>query len=106
MVIDFANFYWRFVQGFSKITTLLTLLLKVIELSNLSPKAFGVDKNEFVKLDSRANKIIVNLSKNKKSKNLTYILNIRTTGKLNFLTSDAKKTFNYLQLEFIKAPIL
>ena len=34
------------------------------------------------------------------------MLNIEATRELNFLTSDAKKIFNYLRLVFIKAPIL
>ena len=32
--------------------------------------------------------------------------NIGATGELNFLTPDAKKTFNHLRLAFIKASIL
>ena len=50
--------------------------------------------------------MIINLSKNTKSRNLTYILNIKVIRKPNFLTPNAKKTFNYLQLGLIKALIL
>ena len=50
--------------------------------------------------------MVVNLSKNNKSRNLTYMLNIRATEKLICLTSNTKKIFNYLRLAFIKAPIL
>ena len=32
--------------------------------------------------------------------------NIKAMGKLNFLTFNAKKAFNQLQLVFLKAPIL
>ena len=35
-----------------------------------------------------------------------HILNIKNTRKPYFLTSKAIKTFNHLQLAFIKAPIL
>ena len=35
-----------------------------------------------------------------------HIPNIGAMKELNFLTPNAKKTFNYLQLAFIKAPIL
>ena len=36
---------------------------------------------------------------------MTYVPNIRATKKPTFLTFDAKKVFNYLQLVFIKALI-
>ena len=67
---------------------------------------FRVDKNELVEVDNRANVTVVNLSKNKKTRNLIYILNIKATKKPNFLTPNAKKAFNHLRLAFIKAPIL
>ena len=70
-------------------------------------KAFEIDKNEIVSNgSSRANKIVINLSKNKKSRKLTYIPNIRAIEKSNFLISNTKKAFNYLRLLFIKTPIL
>ena len=47
-----------------------------------------------------------NLFKNKKSKNSTCVLNIQAIEKSNFFTVNAKKTFNHLQLTFIKALIL
>ena len=58
--------------------------------------------------DGRADETVVDLSKpkNKKSKKLTYMLNIRATRKPNFLTPDAKNSFNHLRLAFIKALIL
>ena len=43
--------------------------------------------------DAEANGTVVNLSKNEKSKNLTYMSNIGATGEPNFLTPDAKKGF-------------
>ena len=75
----------------------------------MTPKAFRAGKNKVVRSDSnRTNKTVVDLfkSKNKKFKKLTYILNIRAMKKPYFLTPNAKKTFNYLRLAFIKAPIL
>ena len=66
--IGFANFYQRFTQGFSRIATLLTSLLKTTGLSKESaPKLFRADNNEVVEVGSRVNEIVVNLSKNKKS---------------------------------------
>ena len=69
-------------------------------------KAFRADDNEAVGVGGRANGTVVNLSKNKKFRKSTCIPNIRATGKLNFLTLDAKKAFNHLRLAFTKAPIL
>ena len=50
---------------------------------------------------SKTSKIVMD-----SSRNLTYVLNIRATKESNFLTSNAKKVFNYLQLVFIKVLIL
>ena len=46
---------------------------------------------------SKANKTVVNSSKNNKSKNLTYIPNIKTMGESTFITLNTKKVFNYLR---------
>ena len=45
--ISFANFYWRFIWGFSRITVLLTLMLKMTRLSNMAPRLW-VNDNEVV----------------------------------------------------------
>ena len=104
--IGFANFYQHFIQGFSRIATPLTSLLKRIKLSKLATKMFRADDNNIVDDNgSRANRTVMNLSKNKKSRKLTYIPNIRITKESNFLTPNAKKIFNHLQLAFIKALI-
>ena len=67
MFIGFANFYWRFIQGFSRIAALLTFLLKTTKLSKeLTPKAFRANDDEVVGIGDRANKTVVNLSKNQK----------------------------------------
>ena len=54
---------------------------------------------------SRTNKMVVNLSKNNKSRNLICISNIRATKKFIFLISNSKKIFNHLWLVFIEIPI-
>ena len=65
-----------------------------------------VDYNEVVDSgDSKTNKTIINLSKNNKSKDSTYLPNIRTTKKSTFLIYNTKKAFNYLKQVFIKALI-
>ena len=68
-------------------------------------KTFKANNNKSDGIDNIANKRIVKSSKNNKSKNLTYILNIRATKKLTFLIFNAKKVFNYLKQLFIKALI-
>ena len=70
-------------------------------------KAFTVKDNEIVgNSGGRTNKIFVNLFKNNKSKNLTRMSNIEAIKNSTFLISNTKKTFNQLQLAFIKALIL
>ena len=64
------------------------------------------DNKVVVDSGDRANGIIGNLSKNKKSKKSTHVPNIGAIAERNFLTLNAKKAFNYLWLAFIKAPIL
>ena len=80
--------------------------MKTTQLLELAPKTFKADKNEIIDgSNSRANGTVVNLSKNKKSRKLTHMPNIKATEEPNFLTFNAKKAFNYLWLAFIKAPI-
>ena len=54
-------------------------------------KAFRANNNNFVEIDSRVNKTVMNLSKN-----LTCMPNIRTIKELTFLIPNTKKAFNYL----------
>ena len=69
-------------------------------------KAFKINDNRVIgNGDSRANKIVLNSSQNNKSKKSMYMPNIKATKKPIFLTFNTKKTFNYLQLAFIKALI-
>ena len=65
-------------------------MLKKTRLSNLTLKVFRANQDKVVAVGSKANKIFKNLSKfkkskNKKSRNLTYILNIKTIKKPTFL---------------------
>ena len=55
-------------------------------------KAFRVDNNKIVSNNhSKTNEII-----NNSARNLTYVPNIGTIGELNFIITNAKKTFNNL----------
>ena len=66
----------------------------------------GADGNEVVNNNSGAtDRIVLNLSKNKKSRNLTCVPNIGAIKKLKFLIPNAKMAFNNLWLAFIKASI-
>ena len=68
----------------------------------LALKTFKAYNNKVVGGDSgRINKTVKN-----SSRKLMHVSNIRATEEPNFLTPDAKKTFNYLRLAFIKTPIL
>ena len=80
--------------------------MKATGLLDLALKAFRADDNEVVGVDGRANRTVVNLFKNKKSRNLAHMSNIRAIREPNFLIPNAKKAFNYLWLAFIKALIV
>ena len=92
--IGFANFYWRFILGFSRIALSFIFLLKTTRLfEKLAPKIFKVDDNKIVNDNgSKINKTSVNLSKN-----LTHVPNIDVKKQLIFLIPNAKKTFNSLK---------
>ena len=102
MFISFANFYWCFIQSFSKITILLTFLLKKPRTpKKLALKVFKTIYNKIVDSNSnRTHKTVRNWYKN-----LTYKSNIGATEESIFLILDAKKFFIFLQLAFIKASI-
>ena len=57
----------------------------------LALRAFRTSNDKLVEGGSRVDETVVNLSKNKKSRKLTYMLNIETMGKPNFLTLNIKK---------------
>ena len=107
MFIGFANFYLRFIQDFNKIAVLLTSLLKIIWSLKLTSKGFKTNNNEVVDDDgSWANRMVVNLSKNKKSRKSMYIVKFGAMEEPNFLISNSKKNFNDLGLAFIEVLIL
>ena len=120
MFLGFANFYWRFIQGFSRIATSLTLILKTLGGTEFKTKPgeggvgvgcdsragrgkseigrSGIDNVEVgsgeVEIDEVGKKV-QNLSKSKKT--------IRSS---DFLTPGAKLIFTKLRQAFIKTPIL
>ena len=89
--IGFANFYQQFIQGFSRIATPFTSLLKMTRLSDLPQRN---DDDEIVGGGGGRN-----LSKFKKSKNAKSGIQIRIRAMEEpiFLTPGAKEAFNQLR---------
>ena len=110
--IGFANFYRRFIQGFSKIATLLISIFKITRSSHdLASKVFRANSNKVIRGDGgRANKTGKNSSKFKKSKNKKFgnliYTNIGATEEPTFLNPGARDAFNFLRQAFTKALIL
>ena len=86
--IGFANFYWRFIQGFSKIAAPLTSMLKTSSAANTQLQRSMVVDDEAVEGGGILNK------KSSKSKYPA------------FLTADARQAFTQLRQTFTEAPIL
>ena len=87
--IGFANFYWWYIQGFSRIAAPLSSMLKTTRSSNLAPKKLGAD--EVVGNGEADDKNLSKKSKNIKSGIQT---GIRATGEPTFLTPGIKEAFN------------
>ena len=67
-------------------------MLKTTELWDLASKAFKTNNNEFIEVSNKANKTVVNLSKDS-----ICISNNEATKELILLILNAKKAFNYLR---------
>ena len=97
--IGFANFYQRFIKGFSKIAAPLTAILKTTGLSVAS--ASRVDDGEVV--GGRGAGWTNASKKSAKSKKMK---SVHDSEEPKFLTSKAKEAFNRLKQTFTKASIL
>ena len=98
--IGFANFYRRFIKGFSRIAALLTAMLKTTGLSIAS--ASRVDDDEVVD----GGDAVCRTDASKKSAKFRRTKSGNNLEEPKFLTSEAKKAFNCLRQGFTKAPIL
>ena len=118
MFLGFANFYWRFIQGFSWIAAPLILILKTsgstefktqpgegkvgVDGSKARWEGSGFDGSRIddIEVDAGENgddEVEKKVQKSSKSKNLS---------KSDFLTPGAKLVFIKLKQAFVKAPIL
>ena len=122
----FANFYWRFIQGFSRITALLTSMLKTLERieSAIQPeegiiRAGGnskaghdrskrneseLDSDEVDGVKVEDDKVGKKVQKTSRSKNLSK--SKKTVESSNFFIPRANLAFIKLRQVFFKAPIL
>ena len=110
--LGFANFYKRFIRNFSKIVTLLTLMLQTTNKEALSTQATENKKNQDTSAsansvggrgvdgDIKNLSFVVKLAKSKKP----IFVKFNSSG-TDFFTIRVKKAFIHLRKAFIKAPI-
>lgn len=103
MFLSFAKFYFYFIQGFSKITAVFILMLKMIGLVvALSYILIKANNNEFVINDLEL--ILFKKTNLTNSKDLAKSKNYISI-KIKFSTTKIKITFTQLRQMFIKVLI-
>ena len=112
----FANFYYCFIQGFSKIAVPLTSMLKMSPTSTTQKSMNLVD--EFDRGDcgkNKARRVFAStkgpigadyLSSDHISHTVSNIVSNSAKNVSNYLTLNAKRTFDQLRQAFTEAPIL
>ena len=81
VIIGFSNFHWHFIQGFSKITVLLTSILKSSSQQATALPATGSNNSEVVSNNDRKSGKLVKSD---------FIKHVRRAEKPTFLTLDAR----------------
>ena len=118
LFLGFANFYKRFIKNFSRIATLLTLILQTTDKSTRNKaQSTQTEKQNVLNGVSSASdadgidgsiknlSTVVKSTKSKKSDLLkANFVKVNSSG-TGFLTCKAKKAFIYLRKAFIKASI-
>ena len=119
--LRFANFYWQFIQGFSRIATPLTFMLKTIRstesAANAEKTEGGIGSNSMVgnmvggneATNSTKRKNPVKMTKFKilvKSKNHDFPKSRPKETGTGFFTPKARLAFTQLRQAFVEAPIL
>ena len=119
--LGFANFYQRFIQGFSKIARPLTSMLKTLSLTGSSTISQSIDVSDEDEVDeSGGNGInLSNPSMSTRSTGADYLTSedakrgggntnkcVKSARGSDYPTPAAKKTFNHLVHAFTQAFIL
>lgn len=96
--LSFANFYYYFIQNFSKIIAPFTSILKTLSPLFKSQSTKIADKvdDEIVEDGNKSGNTIFTFKKlkNIKSKNLTFTWDLGAMEEPTFLISGARKAFN------------
>ena len=119
--LGFANFYQRFIQGFSKIAGSLILILRISSLTDLSIilQSIDVADEEEVGETGSNSSNLSNPSASTRSTGVGYLTSgsaktessnikkgVEAARSSDYLTPVTKKAFNHLWYTFTQAPIL
>ena len=96
--LKFTNFYWRFIQGFSRIAGPLTSIFRTSSTTRSAKNLLQINVIEDAKVGGGSGG-----DYEEETVKRSLYKNLNGAG---YLTPNTKKTFNHLQHAFIKASIL
>ena len=96
--LDFANFYWRFIQGLSKIAGPLTLMLQITGSSKNLPSSMDMAESDEVSTICGGG--------NCEDKTVKRLLSKNSNGAIDYLTPKTRLALTKLRKAFTKALIL